>query len=220
MRALLVAVAVLAAGLGGVAAGRFLRRPPDALTYVNLRPGVLEQQAKLAPDGQILIVGDSITERSAVRELCGRPVFNAGVSWAQLHDVGSMARSLVADLRPSAVYLALGTNDARLSGPTPTHEWAGEYEALIRSVAPAPVVIVPIPTMGDGGRRPEYWDPEHARALNTLLPGIARRTGATLIPRPAISTVDGVHPSPAGAAAWRNDLETGCAVVRAAGAAA
>ena len=206
-RVLLASCTVVLSGYPGFAFGS---RPDDVAAYVRRRLWIIEQSANLRPPGDMLLIGDSIAERSGLESLCGRPVFNAGVSAARLEDIDALALRLARDLKPSTVIIEIGTNDANIARRTDPIAWKGRYVALIRAIQTAPVIIVPAPAIEHGKSGSSAIDPSHLNRLNGLLPSIARDTGARLLQRPAVDTADGVHLSRRGAEQWRGCLALHC----------
>jgi lysophospholipase L1-like esterase len=175
--------------------------PDGTESYIGRRAWILGEAAERAPKGQILLVGDSLSERSGVTTLCGQQVFNAGISSATLHDLAPLAAKLKASLQPSEVFIALGTNDARLG--TDPAAFEAEYRALVGAMEPLRVVIVSLPAVGAGAE----IAPEQVAALNRRLQAIPV---AKLLPSFTVPTVDGVHPTVEGAALWREKVSAGC----------
>lgn len=201
MRLLGFVLTLLLLSVGAFVAGRE-SAPGATETYIPRRAWIIEESAKRTPPGAVLLVGDSLTERSGVTSLCGQPVFNAGISSATLHDLAAMALRLKGELAPARVFLAIGTNDARLG--TDPAAFEREYRALVAGFAPLPVVVVPIPAVGQGA----VVSPQAVAELNRRI----ERIPATRHLAPfAVPTVDGVHPTVAGAAQWREHVAGGCA---------
>jgi len=209
-RVLLALGAVVLSGYAGFAFGS---RPDDVAAYVRRRPWIIEQSANLRPPGDVLLIGDSIAERSGLETLCGRSVFNAGVSAARLEDIDALALRLARDLKPSTVIIEIGTNDANIARRTDPAAWKARYVALIRAIQAAPVILVPAPAIEPGKSGSSAINPTHLDRLNGLLPSIARETGARLLERPIVDTLDGVHLSRRGAEQWRGYLAPACKAV-------
>jgi lysophospholipase L1-like esterase len=200
MRLLGFVLTLLLLSVGAFVAGRE-SAPNATASYIPRRAWILEESAKRTPPGAVLLVGDSLSERSGLTSLCGRPVFNAGISSATLHDVAALAARLKGELAPERVFVAIGTNDARVG--TDPDAFEREYRALVAGFAPLPVVLVPIPAVGEGA----VVSPEAVAALNRR---IARVPAARRLDQFAVPTVDGVHPTIAGAAQWREQLARAC----------
>jgi len=210
-----VAAAVVLCSGASFAVGRYSKKLDYDAAYIPQRLKVLGDEAAIGAPGKVLLIGDSISERSGIRQLCGREVFNAGVSGARLGDVESRALELARTLKPARIFLAIGTNDAQSKSLTDAEAWAAHYIALVRKLSPAAVVLVPAPVIQPGMRFSGYFSEAHARELNSKLPAIASATGAKLLSRPSIDTIDAVHPSRAGTAVWRGGLNAGCQLVQA-----
>lgn len=210
---LLIGGVVILCGISGLAGYRARHPLPKSVesgTYVRVRKEIVANEAMHEPRGETLFIGDSIVERSGIHRLCGNDVFNAGISWAKLGDVEDLAPKLAQAIKPRAVYVQIGTNDARRLAIRSVDEWRDHYLAMVRSFGMVPVVLVPAPELEAGKTGTRGFDPARLTALDATLPAIAGATGARLLPRPAVRTDDGVHPSPEGAAAWRARMEEGC----------
>lgn len=199
--------ATLIAGYTGFAIGR---QPDDVSAYIRRRPWIIEQAAPLRPAGDVLLIGDSIAERSGIESLCGRPVFNAGISGARLEDVDDLGKRLSTELHPSRTVIEIGTNDASKRYMTDPAKWRDRYIALIRALRGVPITLVPAPAIESGKSVSKNIDASHLDRLNAELPAIAKATGAKLLARPVAATTDGVHLSREGAAEWRAALTPAC----------
>ena len=100
------------------------------LLHANVRLTMIAEHLRQMPDAAV-IVGDSLVERSSIRELCGLPVVNAGIGRATSASIMPVAR-MVKD-RPLVV-LAIGVNDG--------DSFAADYRALVRELRPDIVVGV------------------------------------------------------------------------------
>jgi len=208
-RKLLLPLAGLLCVIGGIVIGRAwqMRLPlPQTVVralYVERRGFALDKMAAKAPPGLVLLVGDSISEFAWIPSLCGRPVFNAGISAARVRDMIRPAASLARRLSPSHIVIALGANDARPRA-TGMAEFRRDYEALLDGLGPAPKTLV-------GVMQLDPAHPEHGGWLNTaavdaenrIIREIARRRDARFVPAPlGVSTDDGIHPTAAGSRTW------------------
>lgn len=101
-----------------------------ALLHAVTRQVVIEQHLAQLPEAAV-IVGDSLTERSPIREMCGLPVVNAGIGRATSASIMPVAR--MAKGRPLIV-LAIGVNDGA--------SFEADYRALIDELRPHIVVGV------------------------------------------------------------------------------
>ena len=100
------------------------------LHHAPSREVVIEQHLAQLPDAAV-IVGDSLTERSPIRELCGLPVVNAGIGRATSASIMPVARMVKG--RPLVV-LAIGVNDG--------DSFEADYRALVAELRPDIVVGV------------------------------------------------------------------------------
>lgn len=151
-----------------------------ALLHANTRQGVIEQHLAQLPDAAV-IVGDSLTERSPIRELCGLPVVNAGIGRATSASIMPVAR--MAKGR-TLIVLAIGVNDG--------DSFETDYRALVDELQPdivvgvtarrernaliresAPVFVEPLPPelLYDG----VHYTPEGGREWRRRLEGVCHQ---------------------------------------------
>lgn len=188
-----------------------IRSWPTALeTYIAGRKFVLAQQARHAPPGMTLIVGDSIVEWVHIVSACEAPVFNAGIMSAGLRDLAPLASELTATLKPARIILAIGTNDAAVGRIIPAADWARDYEQLIASLPRDRVELVAIPATQPGKSASNLIDLNEIAEKNRRLKAIAARLDLAFVPSIHFDTNDGLHPSRAGAATWLDHVEAGC----------
>lgn len=103
--------------------------------FANDRRIVLNR-AEDFPVGGVLLIGDSTVERLHLPELCGLPVFNAGISGARADQVQPVVKPLLDRLKPKMVIVAVGANDKDQGDP---------WEADLASFAPQGAVVLDAP---------------------------------------------------------------------------
>jgi len=147
-KALITLVSATICLIAGIAVGRVWQarlRPSQSVThriYFDNRSYALREVAMKAPHGQILLIGDSITEFAWLPPLCGRPTFNGGISAARVQEMIGPAVTLVRLLRPAHVFVALGTNDARNGRTTPIGDFEAAYKKLVDAIGPVSLTLV------------------------------------------------------------------------------
>jgi lysophospholipase L1-like esterase len=163
-------------------------------------------------DAPIIVLGDSIVEAATLPpSACGHALVNAGLSGASTaSDVGGWLKPALGAKRPFAVIVSLGANDALTTTPGLPEAFAGRYEALLRelSALTSRVYVIEMPSV----EARERMTPDLTKAVTAtigsyraMLPDLAKRTGATLLPLPAMSapfTIDGVHLNAEGYRSW------------------
>jgi len=148
-----VSVALNAAG-AAVLAVRHLRPKPPRAADERARAAMFHGMTDAKRD--VVMLGDSLTQRGEWWELLGRPVANRGISSDTVADVAARLDDVVA-LEPKVLFLLVGANDLRL-GATPEALAARHAElvaALRRRVPHARVVVeslLPIRGEPAGGR--------------------------------------------------------------------
>lgn len=198
MRSILLGVGVVLALIGTFIAGR-ATTPTEAESYVPRRAWILVEAARRTPDGGVLMIGDSLTERSGFVTLCDMPVFNAGVSMARTEDMRLSALKLAEELKPDLTVVALGANDARMA--TSLDVYRQEMTEML-SELPRPLMLVSLPSL------PGYED--MVKPYNAILLALAQQEKLALIEPIRYEVSDGLHQSPAGAYEWRKTIEKSC----------
>jgi hypothetical protein len=192
----------------GFAVGR--KTETELRQYISRRKGILKLAAQDFPSGGVLILGDSITERAYLPTLCDRPVFNAGISFAGVGDIVDVAGKLIAEIKPSAVIIAIGVNDTAAGRVVDNDDWERDYRELLGAAKGIPVGVVGImPVTGfTGYSRPDSAD---IKVKNQIISRIARQQHLAFAPPlGAISTFDGLHPDRTGYTAWRHQVALAC----------
>lgn len=163
-------------------------------------------------DAPVVLLGDSIAYGAGPDTLCGQNVFNAAVPRNTLTNLMSDAPAVVGRIHPKAVVVAVGVNDAVLPKDS-VEVWKQRYLDFIKGLRANRLILVEINPLDDTvPDRNRLYDRDYIVHQNVALRDIARQTGAQLVPAPANAlTFDGLHPSPAGAALWRERLtRTAC----------
>lgn len=119
---------LLVGALLGVSLG-YIRWHEPFDRYARDRWAILNRADDVPPGGAVLI-GDSIVQRLYLRELCGLPVFNAGMAGARSDQVAPMVAPLITKLRPRVVVIAAGVND-KLQGRQPLRGFEPEGAIVI-----------------------------------------------------------------------------------------
>jgi lysophospholipase L1-like esterase len=110
--ALLASIFLIGAGTGMALGYARWHEPFDR--YANARRIVMHRADDFSKGG-VLLIGDSTAERLSLPEICGTPVFNAGISGARADQIAPIAKPLIAKLSPRTVIVMAGTND-RIQG--------------------------------------------------------------------------------------------------------
>lgn len=177
---------------------------PSKNGYAAIRKGVLLDQAAAAQKGGVLLIGDSITERTPVGTLCGLPVFNAGISGAGVDELRTFAGKLAQTLKPRLTIIAVGVNDAQRERDAPS---AAAFREIDRELGGASYVLPLMPEKA-GQFGMTYFDPARVRQVRADILSLHR---PTLRPFDVTGhTLDGVHLDAAAKAVWRKRLATLC----------
>ena len=206
-----------AAGMAAVAAGAAWLGYDYGLRKGRIgtgRGGVLwEQSVKVSPGG-VVVLGDSNVELQIFSTLCGKPVFNAGVSGITTAALIEPARMVVRRAEPAVIVVAVGVNDAAQLVATPPAAFARDYARLVRAVTRGGrVILVGIPPIEPGKRWGSGFDEARIAAFNAALPKLAAENGATFVPALRSTkglTFDGLHFNAAGDRVWQATVEAAC----------
>jgi GDSL-like lipase/acylhydrolase family protein len=172
-------------------------------------------------DHPVILLGDSITEAStAPREICGHEIVNAGLNGASTaSDLGTWLIEALNGRRASAIVVSLGTNDALKARSAQVFE--GSYATLLSQLAKVTdhLSVLAIPGIDVQGRMTAEMQAAamgRIDGFNAVLPALAAKEGASFIALPPMQsphTIDGVHLSAAGYAAWEGAILNGVSVI-------
>lgn len=181
---------------------------------------ILAEAAGL-PQPRIVLLGDSITQQLRprwLREVCGLPVLNAGVSGAGVFDFDPLLPGLLRACRPALVVLALGVNDAkaRKQAAFDLDGWRTRYLDLVRQVRDGGsrvLLSVPLP-LEPGKGSSGHFDAASLEKIRAEVRALAQDQGLPLSDaqelfgegRPEL-TFDGVHLNGEGLERWSALLE-------------
>lgn len=188
--------------------------------HIVSRSKAIRSHAAQAKGVSIVVIGDSMVELADLRDLCGPTVqtLNAGVSGARTQDVEALAIELIGSVKPAAVVIGLGTNDAWANNTTSSATFTRAYASIVsaaRRAGAAPYALIPPP---QGDRTFEKAATFSASALER------RRTEIRSMGIPVIDTAtllaardgsfdrrytaDGVHPNAAGYVIWKQAIRS------------
>ncbi len=128
------ALVIFAVGAAAGAAAGYARWHEPFDRHADARR-IIMNRAEDAPTGGVLLIGDSIVHRLHLSELCGLPVFNAGMSGARADQIAPIVDPLVAKLKPRFIILSAGTND-----DVQGDDWRADVKAMQR---PGMMTITP-----------------------------------------------------------------------------
>lgn len=129
-----ICVALAIGAVAGVFVG-YARWHEPFDRFANNRRVILGR-AEDFPAGGALLIGDSTAELLYLPELCGLPVFNAGISGARADQILPIAEPLMDRLKPALVVVMAGANDKEQGDP-----WENDLVAL----TPEGAIVVDVP---------------------------------------------------------------------------
>lgn len=101
----LEAVSMLFGSLGFIVARK--RYTTNDAPHRLARWAFLDSQLDSLPHGQVLVIGDSRIEQLYLRDVCGKPAFNAGVGGTRLKDWTDKFASMVRRAHSALIVIAL-----------------------------------------------------------------------------------------------------------------
>jgi lysophospholipase L1-like esterase len=217
----LALLALIAVTVGAFLLGHARRAGPVGSDHRAVRQHVVYLTSSRS-DAPIIVLGDSIVEAAPLPLVaCGHALVNAGLSGASTaSDLARWLKPALGASRPFAIIVSLGVNDALTATPDSPEAFAGRYEALLRELSELTgrlYFVEPPPVEAR-----ERMTPAMAKAVmatvggyRSVLPELAKRTGATLLPFPDVQapfTIDGVHLNEPGYRAWDQAVQQGLAL--------
>lgn len=213
----MLSLAANAAG-AGVWVWRYAgRRGPTLRSREEARAAQFHELAAAHRD--VVLVGDSLTDRGEWAELLDRPVANRGIAGDRIADVRARLDDVVA-LEPRVLLVLIGVNDL-LAGASP-EAMAAAHAALVaelrRRLSHTRIVVASLlPIRDEVVVRDEHLTAVEIRRANALLqPGVTAAGAEWLDLYPALAdatgqldpryTTDGLHLSGAGYRAWAERL--------------
>lgn len=213
-RGFVVFAATLGAFLTGYAADRW--RHIDVPPHWPVRTLAIQAQAAQLQKSDWLLLGDSIVELAAVPSLCGESVLNAGLASAGVAEVAGVLSGL-GSFRAKHVLIAVGVNNATRTSGMGAVEFANTYRELIssaKSISTDVYVAVIAPVAKGMPAGDKHFDTAKIAEFNAFIrhvSGVRLVDFAVLAGQdgflPAAWTVDGVHFTPPGYAAWHSVIE-------------
>ncbi|HMG56575.1 MAG TPA: GDSL-type esterase/lipase family protein [Kofleriaceae bacterium] len=216
-----LSLALNAAGAIAWTARHVRRRPPrpEIASREQARAALFHALAGPAAHRDVVLLGDSLTERGEWWELLDRPAANRGIANDTIAGVRARLDDVVA-LAPRLVFVLIGVNDL-MAGATP-EAMAADHAALIaelRRRLPGARLVVEslLPIRDELVADDEPLTTQAVRRANQLLARGATAAGAEWLDvgarladpggelDPALSS-DGLHLSAAGYRAWADAL--------------
>jgi lysophospholipase L1-like esterase len=214
MRRVILPLVAAAIGLmAGGAAQHHRDKSPlrEAANYRERKMVSLRQEAEKAPPGVTLLIGDSIAERAWVPTICGRPIFNAGISSARVQDMVDPARELAAKIKPDRIIVALGVNDINDWASTSPADFERAYRELLSGVGSQPITLVAVQPIEQGKPISNGMNASMIGSENVIIRRIASERRATFVDSlPVMPTGDGAHPTVEGGRMWVANIERAC----------
>ena len=171
-------------------------------------------------DDPIIVLGDSNVEASTLpREACAHAIINAGLNGASTSsDLAGWLGQALAGKRAFAIILSVGTNDALRATPKDTFE--SRYGDLLKDLSKLTdklFIVDILPVEQQQRLTPDMHETlmKTIAEFRSVLPALAARTGATLLPLPEMAqpfSIDGIHLNAAGYRAWDQAVMRGASL--------
>jgi lysophospholipase L1-like esterase len=171
----------------------------DRPTLAERRDQIVRDAPRF-PKGQVLLIGDSITQAENISELCGLQVLNAGIAGTRVEHWLKLAPWLVRTTKPKIVIFALGTNNAATAHPFNLQTWAKEY----RSIRPTGSYVVGLWPVE------ETKNPAYSQKRIALMDAALSKEPRYIKPPTVPMTWDGVHLTRQGRRLWADNLQPIC----------
>lgn len=169
------------------------------------RRAIIAMQSQVVGAGQVLMLGDSITEQLWVPSVGGKKILNAGLMGADIDAVYATAAMPLPAAKVTT--LLVGINNCANGYQADPLEWGAKYRQLVGMIRAksTPVLVEILPTASYAN-----YDKSCIQSLNWQIEQVAAETGSALLNltrlfadvagniRPEL-TLDGVHLSGAGA---------------------
>lgn len=209
-------IALIIALCIGLAYGPDILRQRSATPYITTRQSFLLRQAEQVKTCDLLIIGDSLVEGMYFTPSCRARVFVAGIGGTRVADWMVFAPRLLNVLKPRAVFIALGINDAKRNTFS-KERFASQYERLCRFFSEQGVSVHLSTVLSVESGKPfgdAYFDVNAIRDANKIIRKAAEGDGAKIVDShtaftatnaglmPLGMTVDGVHLNKEGYAVW------------------
>jgi len=206
---------VLLAVIGGYRLAQW-RAVPEYSLY---RGAAIRQQARVIPAGGVLFVGDSIVDQSFTPLICGLPVLNAGMSGATVADLFPVARDAIALAKPALILISVGINNALPKSRHVSVEAYGEQlDGMVAAAMASGARVVLLTQTAVRHDQMLSIDLPKLNAIDGTIRNIAEQRGTQLVDITAAlagpdgqmqsgRTMDGVHLTAAGYAAWHEAIK-------------
>lgn len=199
-RSLLIASALLLAGLAGAGYGRVNGSADSGDgSYREARLQIIGAHLRQLPGDYILLMGDSHAEGWFAPIGCNLPVVNAGLAGATAESYSRFFESLSLPRPPRAIIMTIGTNDAQSRHISDPDEAVATYrrtvETLLKRAAEQArlVTVTAVPPLDP--KRAAGFSPEIARRFSAVLEDTCRKQGCRFVDpfREGAELFDGVH---------------------------
>lgn len=144
----------------------------QARDHWDVRTAITSLQVLTVGTGNVLMLGDSITEQFWWNTIGGQRVINGGQGGSGIDQALIAADALLPVAKPRVVVLMIGVNDCVRGGEADPAAWGVKYRSLLAKIhaagaVPIPINILPVeqnPALGLGDI---YFNTDCITALNS-----------------------------------------------------
>jgi hypothetical protein len=170
----------------------------------------VKETIKRAPDGSVVVFGDSIVEAAPLPStICGHAVINGGVSGAAVGYFERHAAELLGSTHPRLIVLAVGINNASKAAAV---QFQSHYDATVASLSRrSPVAVATVTPVRSGPGAVDY-QADLVPTFNVAIRATPEAGSVIDLNGPLSSTnltSDGIHFGEAGYAIWIKAMTDG-----------
>jgi lysophospholipase L1-like esterase len=170
----------------------------------------VKEAIKRAPDGAVLVFGDSIVEGAPLPStICGHAVINGGVSGAAIGYFERHAAELLGSTHPRLIVLAVGINNA---STTAAVQFQSHYDATVALLSRGSPVAVATVTPVRSGPGAVGYQADLVPTFNAAIRATPEAGSVIDLNGPLLSTnltSDGIHFGDAGYKVWIKAMTDG-----------
>jgi lysophospholipase L1-like esterase len=163
----------------------------------------VKEAIKRAPDGSVVVLGDSIVEGAPLPStICGHAVINGGVSGAAIGYFESHAAEILGSAHPRLIVLAVGINNASTVAAV---QFQSQYDATVALLSRRSPVAVATVTPVRSGPGAIGYQADLVPTFNAAIRATPEAGSVIDLNEPLSSinfTSDGIHFGAAGYAVW------------------
>lgn len=168
-------------------------------------------QAKQFPNGQAVMIGDSIAEMERVDSVCGKQVLNVSIGGTKIEDWDNLAPKILQITKPSIFIIALGTNNADKNDTSSLSFFEEKMNKLFSAAEGAKIIIVSPPTLDPTKRGASNFSALRLTGIQKYIASLRAKGLHVVEPTETNNaTTDGVHLDTPAQKVWKDKLIASC----------